>query len=481
MTHTLRTVLAVAALLLAPLPAIAAEAVVSLTGANFDQHLKDNKKTLVEFYAPWCGHCKKLAPDYEKAASILQGQEVSLAKIDATAEKDLAAKYGVKSFPTLTWFEDGQDVPFDGTRTADGIVQWVKSMMVAAVVTGTPAPPSKNRPVMVLYAQTLLPGFLEAAKAKRRRGDWYYVEDKASYPRVTITHVGEAPIELTGYACGDKAKVIEFVDEHMFPLFGPMDGDTFDNYMEAGKGMVWSLFPPEEGSIDAIVAKRRPMMEEVARKFQGKYFVTYTDMSTSRDQIFDLLNLEKLPAIAVQKRAGDKKKYVYEGEMVAWKIAEFIKDVESGKAEPKLKSEPVPTTAGEAVKKVVGSTLKSEVFSPTKDVFLEVYAPWCGHCKKMQPEYEKLAGKIESDGLSDLLSIAWIDGTANDSPVEAMEWTAFPTLYFVKAGQDKPILYEGERTAKGIWRYIRRHATKAEEIKARLARKAASEKKGAEL
>lgn len=466
----------------AALKTTAAQEVVSLDSGSFEKHIKDYKRTLVEFYAPWCGHCKKLAPEYEKAANLLRDQEVKLAKIDATSEKDLAAKYGVKGFPTLTWFEDGQEVPFDGARTSDGIVQWVKSMMGNAVTTSSaPGTPAKDKPQMILYADSLLPGFLDAAKVKRRRADWFFVQQATRYPKITVVHQGEEPVELTGYSCGDKEKVIKFLDEHLLPLFGPMDGDTFDKYMEAAKGLVWSMFGPEEGDIESMVKTRRPMMEEVAKKFQGKYYVTYTDMTKNREAIDNMLSVDKLPAIAVQKKAGDKKKYVYDGEMVAWKIAEFIKDVDAGKIEPKLKSEPIPPPSTDPVKQVVGKTLKQDVFTPNKDVFLEVYAPWCGHCQKMKPEYEKLAAKIRKDGLDDLLSIAWIDGTANDSPVESMDWTGFPSLYFVKAGQDKPILYEGERTAKGIWRYMKRHATKAEEIKERLARKAASDNRGAEL
>lgn len=90
------------------LTAAAAEEVVTLTTALFDQHLKDHKYVLAEFYAPWCGHCKKLAPEFEKAAQSLKSTGVSLGKVDATEEKELAKKYDVKGFPTLVWFEEGK-------------------------------------------------------------------------------------------------------------------------------------------------------------------------------------------------------------------------------------------------------------------------------------------------------------------------------------------------------------------------------------
>merc|ERR1719160_1813900 len=158
-------------------------------------------------------------------------------------------------------------------------------------------------------------------------------------------------------------------------------------------------------------------------------------------------------------------------------ISRFIEDVDAGRAMPKLKSEPMPGSNDEPVRVVVGSTLQNEVFTPNKDVLLEVYAPWCGHCKKLDPEYVKLAKKIKKEELTDLLSVAKIDGTTNDSPVDSIEWSGFPTIFFVKAGSTEPLTYDGERTAKGLWKYIKKHASKAQEIRERLERRKSGTKK----
>merc|ERR1712039_842884 len=128
--------------------------------------------------------------------------------------------------------------------------------------------------------------------------------------------------------------------------------------------------------------------------------------------------------------------------------------------------EPVPDEPQEdPVKIVVGKNLEKLVFTEDKDVMLEIYAPWCGHCKKLDPEYLKLAKKVKKEELTDLLMIAKIDGTANDSPIDSIEWSCFPTIYYVKAGSTETMTYDGERTAKGLWKYIKKHATKAQEIK----------------
>jgi protein disulfide-isomerase A6 len=87
---------------------------------------------IVEFYAPWCGHCKTLAPEFDKAAKMLDGT-VKLVAVDATVETaaSIAQKYGVQGYPTLKVFGADKKTPtdFNGQRTADAIVS--ESMKLA--------------------------------------------------------------------------------------------------------------------------------------------------------------------------------------------------------------------------------------------------------------------------------------------------------------------------------------------------------------
>ncbi|RVW39154.1 putative protein disulfide-isomerase A6 [Vitis vinifera] len=104
--------------------AVSADDVVVLTEANFEQEIGKDRSALVEFYAPWCGHCKKLAPEYEKL-----GASFKKAKLTVMNTRAFASKYGVSGYPTIQWFPKGSLEPkkYEGARSAEALAEFVNN------------------------------------------------------------------------------------------------------------------------------------------------------------------------------------------------------------------------------------------------------------------------------------------------------------------------------------------------------------------
>jgi len=132
----------IAALLVCLLFAVAiASDVKDLTPDNFDSIVDGSKDTFVEFFAPWCGHCKSLAPEYEiVGTAFAKIPSVVVAKVDADAHKDLGSRFGVKGYPTLKFFPKGSKEPTDysGGRTADDIIKFINEKAGTSARTVTP-------------------------------------------------------------------------------------------------------------------------------------------------------------------------------------------------------------------------------------------------------------------------------------------------------------------------------------------------------
>lgn len=104
---------------------------------------------------------------------------------------------------------------------------------------------------------------------------------------------------------------------------------------------------------------------------------------------------------------------------------------------------------------VVGSTFREVVYDAEKDVLVEFYAPWCGHCKALEPKYKKLAKKLKKNKK---IVVAKFDATSNDAPPE-FEYHGFPTIFLVSAGKGgAPLKYEGRKEVDDLEAFLRREA-----------------------
>merc|ERR1712034_214768 len=131
-------------------------------------------------------------------------------------------------------------------------------------------------------------------------------------------------------------------------------------------------------------------------------------------------------------------------------VKTFVADFLAGSLKQHLMSEEVPEDwDATGVKVLVGKNFHEVAMNPEKNVLVEFYAPWCGHCKQLVPIWDKL-GENYADSAS--VVIAKMDSTANE--LEEVKVQGFPTIKLFKKGDNKVIDYNGERTLDGLVKFI---------------------------
>ncbi|EAK88494.1 protein disulfide isomerase, signal peptide plus possible ER retention motif [Cryptosporidium parvum Iowa II] len=139
-------------------------------------------------------------------------------------------------------------------------------------------------------------------------------------------------------------------------------------------------------------------------------------------------------------------------------LEHFIQDFVSGRLNPYFKSEEPPSEEDNdgPVRIVVSKTFKKEVIETNLDVLIVFYAPWCGHCRKLEPDYNVLAQRLR--GISDKLKIAKIDGSQNE--VENIQILGYPSILLFKSEmKTEPILYNGDRSVANMIEWISKNAS----------------------
>lgn len=264
--------------------------VIDLSAASFDEELAKHSLTLVEFYAPWCGHCKKLAPEYETAATELKADGITLAKIDASAEEntEVAQRFGIRGFPTLKIFRHGTVASdYNGGRTAGEIVTYMRKLALPAVSTlasseELTAFTQKFKVAVVGFfaseATEEYAAFVKTAEKLRETHTFGAVFDaavatsaEAAVPSVVLFKQFD---DLKNVLEGDKLADLEsFVVQNSLPWVDEIGSHNYATYSGAGKPVAF-LFINVETEKDNY-----PWVQSLAKATRGKLSWVYIDFS----------------------------------------------------------------------------------------------------------------------------------------------------------------------------------------------------------
>ncbi len=340
----------------------------------------------------WCGHCKRLAPEYAAAAGVLKEEGIRIGKVDATVHRELAQQYEIQGFPTLKFFRGlSSPAEYNGGRTKDAIVDWVRKrsgpayteVSSEADLKAVVGKAGSNSVVFGAFSDRSSSNFAAFARAALSVEGATFAVGPASAAAgsgaaegsvVLFKEGGETAI--FGGDVEDEEALGKWVKFESLALVTPFSSATSDRIFGAGIDTHVLVFadsadPATQGIIDGF--------KSVAKEFRGRIVGVSVDVSEDRIMQYFEITKAALPTVRlVNMPEGGMKKYLpaSANDVSEQGLRSFVQAFFDGKLKPHLKSEkPAADDLTGPVKVIRGVTFQDVVLDSSKDVLLEFYAP----------------------------------------------------------------------------------------------------------
>jgi len=337
--------------------------VAHLTDTTFDPFIATHNSTLVMFYAPWCGHCKKMKPSYTETAGKMneEGVEGKLAAVDVTKNKNLGERFEIKGFPTLKYFKDGELTFEISEREGEKILAFMKDPKEPP-----PPPPPET--------------------------DW-------SEEETDVVHLTE---------------------------------DDFASFLKKKKHVLVMFYAPWCGHCK----RAKPHFTAAAAKLRDNNKVAFAGVDcTKHNPVCQSHGVQGFPTLKYFNYG--KTTVDYEGGREEKDFLAFMEnpsDPKPPKQEGPSAQEQWAEYAGASSLIHIDSSVAMEaVANSYPSLLVMFYAPWCGHCQSMKPAFARAAERVETEGIGKL---AAADATQARDVASAYKIKGYPTLKYFKDGKE---------------------------------------------
>jgi len=452
------------------------EGIFVLTDKNYEAAVKEFDYLLVYFYAPWCGHCKALGPEFVKAGQMLKEKDsvIKLGKVDGTEEEELMNKHNVTGYPTLKLYRKKQLVPYTGGRMAPEIVDWLEKKI------GPPAQPLdslKDVKSFVGAKDVTVVGFFEEKGEEFEKYNLAcqdYDDYGVHYP-VGVTTEKEA---LEHYEVKNKIVLFKKFDEKKVVYDGEMETQAIRDFITENSLPVVIEFNHENAQkmfkrpnnqkshllvfhnkTEDTFDEEMKMLAGVGREFKEQCLFTSVDVNEEDHRrmleflgVRHRINNDTFPTMRIVTMKDDQPPIRFKPEDTTVSednVRTFVKSYLDGKIDREYFTEPLPKDwDSQPSKYLTAINFKSLVMEePKKPSLIMWYAPWCGHCKNMMPVWNEMGEKFE-----DFL-VGKIDATVNEVPGLPAVHT-FPTIKLYRTDGTEAE-YNGERTVEGLSKFLK--------------------------
>ncbi|KAF1743603.1 LOW QUALITY PROTEIN: hypothetical protein MXB_3142 [Myxobolus squamalis] len=404
------------------------------TDADFDTRMTGKRALVI----PSCGHCVRLKPTYESVSNTpsIMASEVAIVKTVPGKAKKFALNTGSAS--EISSFITNLDLP-----VVFGFFKDAKSKLYLKLVSLVGSHKGK-----FAFGYSFSS---EQAKQLGHKQDSVVIFRQSLYksPLEESILVSNSEKDLPKFLSDNTHSIVELLTpnkDSQFPrplvvVYLPLDPSLQKSSFRRFRNTIIKIAKAHKEITFAVSTRDlfRDLIDDIAPKAGDKdiHIVAFE----SEDQKYASIELGSL---------DEFKKF----EAV---LVKFVSDFQKGNVLQKfIKSEPIPESQEGNVVTVVAKNIDQVVLDSDKDVFIEFYAPWCGHCKKLTPKFEELATLLKDE---EKLIICKMDATANEVE-KRFTVEGFPTIFFLKAGDKaNPIQYNGKRDVSTMFKWIKEQAT----------------------
>lgn len=289
--------------------------VIELDESNFESAISSFDYILVDFYAPWCGHCKRLAPELDAAAPILAElrEPIVIAKVDADKYRRLGDKYEIDGFPTLKLFTHGVPMDYYGPRNADLLVRFLKKFVAPDVA--------------ILNSDTAIGSFVEAAGTyfpiyigfgmnesaiskfaiKYKKKAWFAVAKDFSDSIMESYDFDKVPALVSLHPTYDERNIFygpfddqfleEFIKQNLFPLCLRISAETLKLLRDEERKIVLTIVEDESDERSRQMTK----ILKAAASANRDLLFAYVGLQQYQDFVepFEISKKTKLPKMVV--------------------------------------------------------------------------------------------------------------------------------------------------------------------------------------
>ncbi|KAK4252987.1 hypothetical protein QN277_010831 [Acacia crassicarpa] len=332
--------------------------VLELDESNFDSVVSTFDLVLVDFYAPWCGHCKRLSPELDAAAPVLAAlkEPIIIAKVNADKFTSLAKKYDVEAYPTLMLFSNGIPTEYNGPRKADLLVRYLKKFAASDVsildsdsaISDFVEAAGNFFPIYIGFG--LNNSMIEKLAQKYKKNAWFSVARDFSEDVMVLYDFDKVPALVsvnpsynersTFYGPFEEEFLEDFVKQNLIPLAVPVSHDTLKLMSADGRKIALTIVEDENEEktkeliklLKAAASANRDLIFSYVGVEQLEEFAEKFDIST------------KLPKMVIWDGSDDYLNVVgsesIDGEDQATQITKLIEGYREGKTLQKRISGP---------------------------------------------------------------------------------------------------------------------------------------------